>query len=177
MPVTQEITEKLVCENVKRAVAHVFQTMLAKMPPVVFSHQQAIVVSPGNRGHSPIDGQPHIVGTVGFIGEANGLMYIYLPLTFARLCTKNLLGMTERELDDAGEDTINDAVGELTNMTVGSFKSGLCDAGYSCMLTMPSILRGSNFCIEPISSAVRHLYFFDCAGHRVVTDILMKLGD
>jgi chemotaxis protein CheX len=177
MPATQEITEKLICENIKRAVAHVFQTMLGKMPPVTFSHQQESSPALGNRSHSPIDGQPHVVGTVGFIGEANGLMYIYLPLPFARLCTRSLLGMTDRELDDSGEDTINDAIGELTNMTVGSFKSGLCDAGYSCMLTMPSILRGSNFCIEPISSAVRHIYFFDCAGHRIVTDILMKLGE
>ena len=177
MPATQEITAKLVCENIRRAVPHVFQTMLGKMPPVVFSHQQEATPSAGNRANSPMEGQQHVVGTVGFIGEANGLMYIYLPLAFARLCTRNLLGMTERELEEAGEETVNDAIGELTNMTVGSFKSGLCDAGYSCMLTMPSILRGSNFCIEPISSAVRHIYHFDCAGHRIVTDILMKLGE
>lgn len=177
MPATQEITAKLVCENIRRAVPHVFQTMLGKMPPVVFSHQQEAIDPAGGRTHSPIEGQVHVVGSVGFIGEANGLMYIYLPLPFARLCTRNLLGMTDRELDEAGDDTINDAIGELTNMTVGSFKSGLCDAGYSCMLTMPSILRGSNFCIEPISSAVRHIYHFDCAGHRIVTDILMKLGE
>jgi chemotaxis protein CheX len=174
MPATHQITESLVCENVKRAVAHVFQTMLGKMPPVTFSPQQEDSSAAGNH---PPGGQPHVVGTVGFIGEVNGLMYIYLPLPFARLCTRNLLGMTERELDDSGDDTINDAIGELTNMTVGSFKSGLCDAGYSCMLTMPSILRGNNFCIEPISSAVRYIYYFDCAGHRIVTDILMKLGE
>ncbi|MEO7414868.1 MAG: chemotaxis protein CheX [Opitutaceae bacterium] len=176
MPATQEITERLVSENIKRAMTHVFQTMLGKMPPVVFSPRQNVVATAASR-HSAIDGQQHVVGTVGFIGQANGLIYIYLPLPFARLCTRNLLGLTDREIDEAGEDTVNDAIGELTNMTVGSFKSGLCDAGYSCMLTMPSILRGSNFCIEPISSAVRHVHFFECAGHRIVTDILMKLGE
>jgi chemotaxis protein CheX len=93
------------------------------------------------------------------------------------MVTSQLLGMTDAELDEAGDEPVNDAVGELTNMTVGSFKNGLCDAGYPCMLTIPSILRGSNFCVEPISSAQRHIFRFDCAGHRVVTDILMKTGE
>jgi chemotaxis protein CheX len=176
MPATQEITQTLVRENIIRALTDVFKTMLEKMPPVVFSANQ----DPSDfwpLDHSTKEGKPHVVGTVGFIGEANGLIYIYLPLPFARLCTRNLLSMTERELNDAGDETVNDAIGELTNMTVGSFKGGLSDAGYSCMLTMPSILRGSNFCIEPISSASRHIYAFECAGHRFVTDILIKLGE
>jgi chemotaxis protein CheX len=82
--------------------------------------------------------------------------------------------MNDKELDMAGDEVINDAIGELTNMTVGSFKNALCDAGYPCKLTIPSILRGTNFSIEPISSAVRHIYYFDCAEHRVIADILMK---
>jgi chemotaxis protein CheX len=114
---------------------------------------------------------------VGFIGEVNGLIYLYLEESFARLCTCHLLGMTEAELEEAGDEVINDAIGELTNMTVGGFKNGLCDAGYPCKLTIPSILRGSNFSIEPISSATRYTYTFDSGGHKVVTDILLKTGD
>ena len=71
-------------------------------------------------------------------------------------------------------EVMNDAIGELTNMTVGSFKNGLCDAGYPCKLTIPSILHGSNFTIEPISSVTRHIYNFDCGGHRIIADVLMK---
>ena len=128
------------------------------------------------QGRTP-EGSAQVVGTVGFIGECNGLIYLHLDLAFARICTCHLLGMTEQELDEAGDEVINDAIGEMTNMTVGSFKNGLCDAGYPCKLTIPSILRGTNFSIEPISSAVRHVYFFDCAEHRVVADILMKSDD
>jgi chemotaxis protein CheX len=123
----------------------------------------------------PLDGhRPQVVGTVGFVGDVNGLIYLHLDLAFARICTCHLLGMTEAELDEAGDDVINDAIGELTNMTVGSFKNGLCDCGYPCKLTIPSIVRGSNFIIEPISSASRHIYFFDCKEHRVVADILIQ---
>jgi chemotaxis protein CheX len=60
---------------------------------------------------------------------------------------------------------------------VVSFKRALCDAGYPCKLTIPSILRGTCFSIEPISSAVRHVYYFDCAEHRVIADILLKPGE
>jgi chemotaxis protein CheX len=85
-----------------------------------------------------------------------------------------MLGMTEAELDAAGDEVINDAIGELTNMTVGTFKNGLCDVGYPCKLTIPSILRGTNFSIEPISSAIRYVYYFEYEKHRLVADILLK---
>ena len=62
-------------------------------------------------------------------------------------------------------------------MTVGSFKNGLCDSGFPCTLTIPSILRGSSFSIEPISSVMRQTFRFECGAHRVVADILIKIGD
>lgn len=172
MPATEEITETLIRENVNRAVTDVFKTMLGREP--TFSvHGDPLRPAAGVLGPS----RPQVVGTVGFIGQLNGMMYLHLDLAFARLCTCHLVGMTAAELEEAGDEVINDAIGELTNMTVGSFKNALCDAGYPCKLTIPSILRGTNFSIEPISSAVRHVYYFDCAEHQVVADILMKLGE
>ena len=177
MPAAAEINEPLIREYITRAVSDVFKTMLGRIPSLVGSIPQptgtAAPISP-NANH---DRQLYVVGTVGFIGDVNGLVYLYLEESFARLCTCHLLGMTEAELVEAGDEVINDAIGELTNMTVGGFKNGLCDAGYPCKLTIPSILRGSNFSIEPISSATRHTYTFDSGGHKVVTDILLKTGD
>jgi chemotaxis protein CheX len=173
MPAAVEITEALIREYINRAVTDVFKTMVGRVPTACLDPQKmggrGLIVSEPHR--------PQVVGTVGFVGDCNGLIYLHLDLAFARLCTGQLLGMTEKELDAQGDEVINDAIGELTNMTVGSFKNGLCDAGYPCKLTIPSILRGTNFSIEPISSAVRHVYYFDCAEHRVVADILMKSDD
>ena len=177
MPATQALSESLIRENITRAIADVFKTMLGQ------SSNLTAVAIPGDEASwppVPVNGSagvPQVVGTVGFLGDANGLIYLYLPADFAELCTRNLLGMTEAELEEAGDEVINDAIGELTNMSVGSFKNGLCDAGYPCKLTIPSILRGSNFCIEPISSAQRYIYNFECAGHKIVTDILLKSND
>jgi chemotaxis protein CheX len=171
MPTTVQITESLIREFINRGVTDVFKTMLNRVPTFSCAADMTAGRPPKSVG---AENRPQVVGTVGFIGDVNGLVYLHLDLAFARMCTCHLLGMTERELDEAGDEVINDAIGELTNMTVGGFKNGLCDAGYPCMLTIPSILRGTNFSIEPISSAIRHVYHFDCEEHRVIADILMK---
>jgi len=175
MPATQEISEALIRENITRAVSEVFKTMLGREAELCVLTDQTSCWPP-----IPVDGQnsiPQIVGTVGFLGDANGLIYLYLDVPFARIATCQMLGMTEEEIDEAGDEVINDAIGELTNMTVGSFKNGLSDAGFPCRLTIPTILRGSNFSIEPIAEVQRYIYKFQSAGQSIVTDILLKLGD
>jgi chemotaxis protein CheX len=176
MPALKEISETLIREHISRAIADVFQTMLGRQVTLCPASAQGAaswppIPSVANEAH------PQVVGTVGFLGDVNGLIYLYLPAPLARRCTSQLLGMTEAEVDEAGDEVINDAIGEMTNMSVGSFKNGLCDAGFPCKLTIPSILRGSNFSVEPISSAERFIYRFDCGGETVVADILLKTGD
>jgi chemotaxis protein CheX len=178
MPAVEQISETLIRNNITRAASDVFKTMLGRELSLKAVVEKGVASWPPHQTSSgPIDTGPQIVGAVGFVGSVNGLLYLYLDLPFARLCTGHMLGMTDRELEEAGDEVINDAIGEITNMTVGSFKNGLCDAGFPCTLTIPSILRGSSFSIEPISSVVRQTYSFECAGHRVVTDILIKIGD
>ena len=178
MPAAAEITEPLIREYITRAIADVFKTMLGRVPTFVGATEHTTGDEMSPPGPGTANGMtPFVVGTVGFLGDVNGLIYLYLDEPFARLCTCQLLGMTDKELEEAGDEVINDAIGELTNMTVGGFKNGLCDAGYPCKLTIPSILRGSNFSIEPISSASRYIYNFESGGHKVSADILLKAGD
>jgi chemotaxis protein CheX len=171
------ITEPSIRDHVTRAIKEVFSTMLSQHVQLVDPTRTA-----GDYQWPPVAGkhvqhEPYVVGTVGFIGGINGLMYLYLPEKFACFVTSHMLGMNESEVMAEGDEVVNDAIGELTNMTVGVFKNALFDAGLSCRLTIPSILRGSNFSIQPISSADRFIFYFDCAGHRLVADILMKSGE
>ncbi len=164
MPAAEEISESLLREHIARAVADVFKTMLGR--PV--RHDQAA---------APQTAAAQVVGTVGFIGDITGVVYLYFEQPFAHSCTGRMLGMTESELKAAGDDVINDAIGELTNMVAGSFKNALCDAGYPCKLTIPSILRGRNLCVEPVGTAQRHRYPFECSAQHVVADVILKVGD
>lgn len=175
---TQEISETLIRDNITRAVSDVFKTMLHRS--AALKHSQVTGTSDGNplSPHGDeIAASPQVVGTVGFLGEINGLIYLYFEGAFAKACTCHMLGMSEAEVDEAGDEVINDAIGEITNMTVGSFKNGLSDHGYPCRLTIPSILRGRNFSIEPISDSQRFIYTFETDGQRLVADILLKVGE
>ena len=176
MPTTTQINDGLIRDSITRAVQDVFKTMLGQHVTLAGATEHFNDAIDGVPPPPIVDGNhPQVVGTVGFIGDANGLIYLYMNDDFAKLITCKLLGMELNEID--GDEVINDAIGEITNMTVGGFKNALCDCGLPCKLTIPSILRGSNFSVEPISSATRRVYHFDCAGHRLVTDILMKIGD
>lgn len=167
MAAIQDIADTLLEETVTRAVNEVFSTML---------HQPAVL----QPGHLPVEDdsicleKPHVVGTVGFIGSINGLIYLYMEVGFAEQCAAGLLGMAPEEVAELGDEGVNDAIGELTNMTVGTFKNQLSDRGFPCKLTIPSILRGSSFRIEPISSATRRIYRFDVGGHSLIADLLMQ---
>lgn len=175
--VTQEISESLIRDNIHRAVSDVFKTMLRRS--VTLSHADVTGESQGNPLSRTGDeaAAPQVLGTVGFLGDVNGLIYLYFEGGFARQCTCHILGMSDTELDEAGEEVINDAIGEITNMTVGSFKNGLSDRGYPCRLTIPSILRGRNFSIEPICDSQRFTYTFESEGQRLVADIIIKCGE
>ena len=174
MSTIQALGEPIVRAHITRAVTDVLKVMLKS---------RVEAVAPGGPwGEVPPEvtaqlAAPHVVGSVGFVGDINGLVYLCLPTPFARMATCRLLGLSDSELTDAGEAPVTDAVGELTNMTVGSFKNALCDAGYPCKLTIPSILRARNFCIQSTRRAEHRSYRFTCGSHRLVADIIIKSGD
>ena len=176
MPTIDQISDTVFRETINRAVTDVFKTMLSKTASLVTASD--VASADGTAWEQPVHiTGPQVVGTVGFIGDISGLIYLYMDAVFANELAGQMLGMSLAELDAAGEEVVNDAVGELTNMTVGTFKNQLADKGFPCKLTIPSILRGSNFSIEPISSATRRIYHFQIGERVLVADLLMKTGD
>ncbi len=170
MPALHEIQDSVFAETLTRAVQEVFKTMLARTATPIELPADATLRS--------LDmSRPHVVGTVGFVGTINGLIYLHLDLDFARDCSAQLLGFTPAEMLDVDDETINDAIGELTNMTVGTFKNQLSDRGFPCRLTIPSIVRGSNFSIEPIGSATRRLYRYQIGDYTLTADLIMEPGE
>jgi chemotaxis protein CheX len=143
---------------VSSAVSSVFGTMLNL--PVVEEAEGAPMVT----------GEPHLAGSVGFIGIVTGVVFVYSTVSFAHKVTRGMLG-TEII---TGEEIVNDAFGEITNMIVGHIKSRLADRGMTCVLTIPSILRGTNFTIEPTSSTRRRISAFRCGGNQLVVEVLLK---
>ncbi len=160
------ITETVIQDAIVRSVEGVFKTMVGKD------------ITLGEITHAPApksaDRAPQIIGSVGFVGDASGLVYLCLDDAFARHLTGVILGMSPGEVEMNGTEVVNDAIGEITNMTAGGFKNALCDLGHPCKLTLPTIVRGQNISVAAIKSATRHIFHFDCGPHRLVADIQLK---
>lgn len=115
---------------------------------------------------------PMVAGSVSFIGKANGVIYVYYKASFARVLASRMLRTPDAEL--SSEDMIDDVIGELTNMIVGSIKSRLCDAGAPCVLSIPSVVRGQNLRGGPTSSCDFRLLTMQCENELFLVELLMK---
>ena len=170
MPAVGQLSERFIRDNIVHAVADVFDETLRR--PI--SLRDWAGPWPPRPSAKPATATPQVVGTVGFLGGARGLVQLYFESALAVDCAGAMLGMDGPELESVGDVVVNYAIGELTNMIVGGFKEGLCDAGFPCGLTEASVLRGLNFRIDPIVTQHRYIYVFDCAGGRVVADIVIS---
>jgi chemotaxis protein CheX len=166
MAETPQITEALIHDSIVRSVASVFKTMLRH--EIKLADETVVAEPPSPSAKS------QIVGAVGFAGMANGLIYLCFSDDFAKIATARILGMALAEVEMHGVEVVNDAIGEITNMTVGGFKNALCDIGFPCKLSLPTIVRASNLSVASVKSAHRHIFHFECVGHRIIADIQMK---
>ena len=147
-------------ELVGSAVTKLFGTMLGmQMKPV-----------PVQGGFA--DGETHVAGVVGFVGKLNGVVYVYTTQAFAHRITSILLGLDASEVTPG--EMVNDAMGEVANMLVGQMKSRLTDRGIPCVLTIPSVVRGSNFSVEAITSTEGHIFSYEAEGNRIFIQFLLK---
>jgi len=150
-----------------RSVEHVFRTMVRQ--PATLS--ETTTTYDGSRlGH-----QDQVIASVGFVGVASGLLYLRMAEPFARVIAGQVLKMSELELIAEGPDTVKDAIGELTNMLAGTFKNTLCDLGYRCRLTLPTIVRGDHVNITAVKEASRQVFYFEAMGKPFVVDLQVKI--
>lgn len=113
-----------------------------------------------------------VAGSVGFTGAVSGVVYIYVKAPFARTLTSRMLGMPEAE---CGEDEmVNDVIGELGNMIVGSTKSLLCDSGAPCVLTILSVIRGQNLSARPVGASESLLLSLTSENEPVLLELIMN---
>jgi chemotaxis protein CheX len=164
MSTLSQLSDAQLQEKIVHAIDAVFRTMLG--------HPASLHAMAGEEHGVPSARQ--VVGLVGFVGRACGVVYLCFDEPGAAACTADMLGLTATELADLGPEAVNDAIGELTNMVVGTFKNSLCDAGYPCKLTIPSILRGSTVSIGPIHSVRRQTHWFESRGRWITADLLLK---
>jgi chemotaxis protein CheX len=142
----------------------------------VFSQAFRLQMTPEESGALVLNGEPHVAGAVGFIGDMTGVVYIYCTARLARKIAAETIGLEESSPE--ADDMVNDTVGEVANMIVGNVKAKLFERGVQTVLTIPSIVRGSNFVIECVSNTERAVRSFRTSeNHQVVIEVLLKSAD
>ena len=166
MAVSQTITDTHVQDFIIKAVKNVCSTMIRQ--------EASFVEKTAEAAYTGIKDKVYVFGTVGFEGEVNGVVYLCIPDDFAQHAAAEILGMTPNEVTMSGDEVVKDVIGEITNMTVGGFKNALCDIGFPCKLTLPTVVRGNDLKVVSLKGVTRHIFQFDCASHRLVADIQLK---
>ena len=113
-----------------------------------------------------------LVGSVNYGGEVVGTMSLHVSEEFARLITCSMLGIEESEIN--GVEEIKDVLGELANIISGNLKSDFLDADLACIISTPSITRGSDFKIEPSKMGDLYNWVFRHQQHEILVEISLK---
>lgn len=78
---------------------------------------------------------------VGLAGSLCGVLSIRCSDQAARVMASKMLGMPPEEVDNDSWD----ALGEIANMIAGNFKAKISGVGNHCMLSVPTIIVGSDY--------------------------------
>lgn len=158
----QTIQNSEVREFMKRHLVGVFDTMLSL---------KAILVPKAKT----VQFSERVTGSGGFVGEkVTGAIYLHLSVPMANHMAATMTHLDPDEIPD--DNTVNDVVGEITNMLTGGLKSWICDAGIKCAASTPTIIRGAGFSIEPMSDVHRECLIFDCDDDRFSVEIHIKFN-
>src|SRR3546814_3847166 len=97
--------------------------------------------------------RPDEVRLTGFVhisGDWEGTITVDCPLPLAASATAMMFGM---EVDEVSKADIDDAIGEITNMTGGGIKSMLEG---SCSLSLPTVIEGASFTVTSLGTEPIH---------------------
>ena len=91
-------------------------------------------------GPMQTNGDDFFLGSITFKGNLEGCLAICCNSQCAQTVAHNMLGIDPG--DNLTEDDISDAVGEVTNMVMGSVKSRILDFVGNLDVSIPMVIRG-----------------------------------
>ena len=83
-----------------------------------------------------------LLGTITFKGELEGCLAICCSTPSAKAIALNMLAMDPE--DDISEEDINDAIGEVANMVMGSIKARIQESIGTLEVSIPSVISGQH---------------------------------
>ncbi|MBA2355831.1 MAG: chemotaxis protein CheX [Acidobacteria bacterium] len=113
----------------------------------------------------------NVVGTIGFGGSRSGLVVFYATVEAARHITQTLLALETAA--DPSQAEVADAIGEITNMIAGSFRTRMATDGDLWAISIPTVTMGSDFYITPLTDGRRTLLPFRMQDHELFVELVI----
>lgn len=100
--------------------------------------------------HNSADAVPSdFTAMVGLAGQLCGLLTLRCSAESAALMAAKMLGVDIKENDQQ----MWDAVGEIANMIAGNFKNKLTGMADRCLLSVPTVITGSDYSFHSMADA------------------------
>lgn len=160
-----KFSETQLAEYVINATREVFSTMVMMEPADDYPLQESVT-------HFKCS----ITGMVGFAGTYSGVISMHCPIKLAKKITAAMLGMSEDEVEEGGED-LNDAIGEIANMLGGSVKMILSKGGLDVKLSIPTVIAGEDYTVNSLSDIDCVVIPFTVDTERFLVGLTLKKED
>jgi chemotaxis protein CheX len=137
----------------------------------VFSTMVFMDIDPCHRPAAPaVRGRTTVVGSVAFTGCTSGLVVFSSTIETARKLTGSMLGL---EPESVGEE-LPDAMGELTNMIAGSFRTRMAaHIEEPWAISVPTVTVGTDFYTKYVGDAQRVLCPFQIPGDEILVELIV----
>lgn len=114
----------------------------------------------------PSAGHPTLDGIINIAGDWQGTVAVQVPRALAAIIAARMfrLGDQQPTIED-----MQDALGEITNMTGGNIKALLPG---QCVLSLPAVIEGRAYTIRVPSSHVVTKVAFECAGFPALVSLM-----
>ena len=116
----------------------------AWMPQLELAAREVFEIMLGSKlepQSDPVTSSPEITAMVGLAGQLCGLLTLRCSSQSAAAMASKMLGIEVKEADQQ----MWDAVGEIANMIAGNFKNKLTGLADRCMLSVPTVISGSDY--------------------------------
>jgi chemotaxis protein CheX len=111
---------------------------------------------------------PTLTGCVQLTGAWDGSVLLYCTAELARRAAAVMFGMEPAEMSS---EEIEDALGELANMTGGNVKALLPQP---CEMSLPAVVEGIDYRVVVPGSKVLSNILLDCEGEPFLVTLLEK---
>jgi len=100
---------------------------------------------PGANDATPME----FTAMVGLAGQLRGVLSLRCSSKSAASMAARMLGVEIAH----GDEQMWDAVGEIANMIAGNFKNKLTGMADGCMLSVPTVITGSDYSCRPLTDS------------------------